>query len=255
MENRDKPDVTDLVIEMEQTDIARSIARTEGIHTEGISLSPETVLAMPGASFGEVVALLKDERATRQQAALNDALAMFQGEAPAIHKGTKGGQGCYARYEDVMMAIRPLLARHGLAVTFDTELGEGRVTAVATIKHRLGGSFQSRATVPIDSAMRANESQKMGSAISYAKRYCLTAALNLVTSDEDDDGQAAGTATITEAQSNDVYALIDQIKDPATIKRFWAWIGVQTAEQIPATKLAEAVKALNAHIKKQGGSE
>jgi hypothetical protein len=251
MSKKEQPSVADVEVMLTETDNARSLAKSEGIHTEGISLSPETLLAMPGASFGEVVALLKEERATRQQTALNGALADFQGEAPAVYKGTKGGQGNYARYDDVMRSIKPLLSKHGLSVSFDTEMGDGRVTVTATIKHREGAQFTSRATVPVDSAMRANDSQKMGSAISYAKRYCLTAALNLVTSDEDDDGQAAGTATIDESQQDRLRELADQIDDEHSVERWFQWLQVGTLEEIPANKFTNAETALGRIIRKQ----
>ena len=130
--------------------------------------------------------------------ALADALAEFQSTAPSTFKGRKSDRGHFASLDDIMLAMRVSLATNGLSISFDTATPEaGKLTAVCHVLHKDGGTLSRSVTVPVDSAMRANDTQKMGSAISYAKRYALTAALNLIVSDHDDDANSAGEEWIT----------------------------------------------------------
>jgi hypothetical protein len=147
------------------------------------------------------------------------ALLAFQAEAPMLPKdktgkivGTnrKGERYEYAyRYTDlatIMEQITPLLAKHGLtwttrptgthdAPTLTYELlWEGEV--VVREANAVKGKAPAREAIAGEMPLYLPEnptSQALGSAITYARRYALTAVLNLV-ADEDDDGQAATSA-------------------------------------------------------------
>ena len=102
--------------------------------------------------------------------------------------------------------------------------------------------------------LSANDAQKGGSAISYAKRYLAGAVLNLSFTDEDDDGEAAGTATVTSKQAARLIELLDQV-DPKSgdRERFWKWLGVNAAAAVPLAKFEVAEQALGRIIAKQEG--
>jgi hypothetical protein len=90
-------------------------------------------------------------------------------------------------------------------------------------------------------------SQKWGAALSYAKRYALCAALNIVVTDEDNEDQL-GT-TIDADQLTEIELLIRDVN--ADVPKFLAWAGVKTLAELPAAKYAEAARMLRS--KKGGG--
>lgn len=90
----------------------------------------------------------------------------------------------YADLASILDHVRPVLARHGLAVTQDVVMAEGRVQ-VFTLLHHVSG--ETRTYGPL--VGRAADSwQQLGSAITYARRYALTACLGIA-GDEDTDTQ------------------------------------------------------------------
>ena len=91
----------------------------------------------------------------------------------------------FASLRAVSDAVRPALAANGLAYR-QTPLADESGTWVATIVYGGDGSIE-LARVPYEPQ---SNPQQNGSALTYAKRYCLQAAFGLV-GEEDDDGEAA----------------------------------------------------------------
>lgn len=118
------------------------------------------------------------------------ALAEFQQEVPVIHKGTEGYGYSYADLTAIFGVINPLLKKHGLGFTQEMQ----GTYLNTTIFHVESGEFrESTAEIPQNVTLaKMNPFQVMGSAITYIRRYALSAALGLVT---DKDTDAAGTVT------------------------------------------------------------
>lgn len=95
----------------------------------------------------------------------------------------------FASLRAVSDAVRPALAANGLAYR-QTPLADESGTWVATIVYGGDGSIE-LARVPYEPQ---SNPQQNGSALTYAKRYCLQAAFGLV-GEEDDDGEAASRQT------------------------------------------------------------
>lgn len=97
----------------------------------------------------------------------------------------------YASLDTILETVRPILATHGLAVTQSSEmLMEGKALNVHTVLlHESGEWLGSSAFVPI----AKQDAQGAGGALTYGRRYSLSALLALAT-DEDDDGNAASRA-------------------------------------------------------------
>jgi hypothetical protein len=103
----------------------------------------------------------------------------------------------------------------------DVEVAEGRVGITTTLIHSSGESLKFgplAASAPVDM-------QKLGSAITYARRYALVAALGIA-ADEDDDGAAAKDAPKSKpkAVANDEQVLawvsrIDEAGDFIALKK------------------------------------
>ena len=127
-------------------------------------------------------------------ASLAAALVKASGEMKPIVKDRTNPhfKNKYATLDAITEAVRPVLARHGLtvvqgAVAPDSDQGHLTGFAVETMVIHASGEWISNAVfMPIDKA----SAQASGSAISYGRRYGLSALLGLTT-DEDDDGEMA----------------------------------------------------------------
>ena len=94
-----------------------------------------------------------------------------------------------------MEACREALLRHGiwltqLPVPAPPELGPGHIGLLTKLTHAESGQWQGSLTVV---PLPKTDPQGMGSAITYARRYALTAMLGMIT--EDDDGESARAGT------------------------------------------------------------
>lgn len=93
----------------------------------------------------------------------------------------------YADLGAVCELVKPILARHGLAI-FQSPgtVADGKLTLSATILHTSGRFMEYLMEMPVGDKMTA---QAIGSATTYARRYQLKAIFCLA--DVDDDGEAA----------------------------------------------------------------
>jgi ERF superfamily len=95
----------------------------------------------------------------------------------------------YASLTSIMDTVRPVLAKHGLAITQVVGQDEAGMCLETRLMHISGEWISGSLHLLIDK----QNMQGMGSAITYAKRYAISAILGVV-SDEDDDAEA-GSAT------------------------------------------------------------
>jgi len=115
----------------------------------------------------------------------------------------------YATLDAIMEQVRPVLARHGLAVmqTGSTpETVDGRLMAVGVetmLLHKSGEWIASSVTLPVEKLT----AQGAGSALSYGRRYGLSAILGLTA--EDDDGQAASARPVAIQAPNSAPAAVE----------------------------------------------
>lgn len=124
------------------------------------------------------------------------AFVAAQAEFPAIHKGrtaeipTKTGgkySYSYADLTDVLAGVRPVLAKHGLSLG-QSVAGDSREVAVTTRIYHSDGWVEEFGPVVLPAG---GDARSAGSAITYARRYGLTAALGISTEDDDDGAQAS----------------------------------------------------------------
>jgi len=118
---------------------------------------------------------------------LAKALADFQQEVPAIFKGTAGYGYKYADLPAILSVINPLMQKHKLG--FTQLVGSYQLTT-AIYHVETGQAIETTMDIPQGVVLKGmNDFQVLGSAISYCKRYQLSAILGLVT---DADTDAAG---------------------------------------------------------------
>ena len=124
------------------------------------------------------------------QAKLYAALSKAQGAMGNAHKTRKGqvGQQPY-KYADISAvedAIGDALVANGLAIMQFPGVFNGESIELTTfITHEAGGSMSFTMQMPC----AKKDAQGIGSAITYARRYALTAVLRIAT--DDDEGAAA----------------------------------------------------------------
>lgn len=129
-----------------------------------------------------------DVSMSEQCAELFTALAAFQGEVTPPKKTASNPhfKSKFADLADVLEAVRAPLAKHGLSLT-QMAVGacDGYVRVVTLVGHKSGQWLKGTLDMPLPQ----KTPQGVGSAISYARRYCAMAALGIAA--EDDDGERA----------------------------------------------------------------
>lgn len=116
------------------------------------------------------------------------ALSKLQGEMKGAEKDSKNPffKSSYASLESVWEACRPLLAKNSLSVVQTMGyLHDAGPTLVTTLLHSSGQWIAGEQPLCAKSATP----QDLGSAISYSRRYGLSALLGVIQSD--DDGESA----------------------------------------------------------------
>lgn len=121
---------------------------------------------------------------------LSAALAKAQStmKAATFNKVNPHFKNKYADLSAVLEAIRKPLADNGLSVTQTTEVRDGGgFVLVTTLRHASGQWIASEYPLPV------GKPQEMGSALTYARRYSLS-AIACIAADEDDDAEGARTS-------------------------------------------------------------
>lgn len=123
------------------------------------------------------------------------ALSKAQGELVPAIKDSKNPffKSSYADLSSVWTACKDALSKNGLAIIQTMDMKEGQNVLITTLAHSSGQWM--RSCLPILS--EKNNAQGMGSAITYMRRYALSAIVG-VTCDEDDDANAACSSSKNE---------------------------------------------------------
>lgn len=175
------------------------------------------------------------------------------GEASYEDKGTKEKKKAfsYAKWEQVVGQIEPVLAAHSLMLTFTTEQQTGdRVAITGILSHRDGHSERAQMALGCDASGGKNNAQGWGSAISYGKRYTAFALLNLVGHD-DKDTDAAPQPVDTSSKLNELTALIAEVKaDTAKICKHFS---VETLDDLTGDQIGKVIAGLKARQRNGSG--
>ena len=90
----------------------------------------------------------------------------------------------------VLDTCRPILAEHNLVITQLVTVLNDEPTLVTTLFHKSGQFLRSCYPLVKAGVKQANDAQQVGAAITYARRYALTAMLFMA--QEDDDAASVG---------------------------------------------------------------
>lgn len=208
------------------------------------------VAADPACDVDKLERLLAmQERVMTHQAKMDytTALAGLQSELPVIKKRgqIKIGNNSqpYALWEDINDTIKPILQRHGFALSFRTGQDGDKITVTAVLSHKGGHSEETTLPLPSDVSGSKNSVQAVGSTTSYGKRYTAGALLNLTFTDEDDDGIKAGAGpVISEGQRGELLSIIEE--KTVTTQKFCERYKIASVADLPEAKFEAAKKAL-----------
>jgi len=118
------------------------------------------------------------------------ALSKAQGEMQAAIKDKVNPffKTNYADLGSIWDAARPVLSKYGLCIMQTTEMTPdgNKIVMVTTLAHTSGQWMKSY--IPLNPSK--NDSQGVGAALTYLRRYSLSAIVGVVC-DEDDDGETA----------------------------------------------------------------
>jgi hypothetical protein len=117
------------------------------------------------------------------------ALAKAQAEIQNVVKDAKNPhfKSDYATLDAITDTVRPVFAKHGLAVVQMPSYADGIVTVETLLTHSSGQWIRGATAAPIAKA----DPQGVGSACTYLRRYSLAAIAALAQTD--DDGHAASS--------------------------------------------------------------
>jgi len=124
-------------------------------------------------------------------AKLASALVAFEAEVtnPKNSAENPFHHNRYAPLQDILAYVRPLLAKHKLAVS-QLLHSEGESIGVTTVlMHESGEYIAETATISVQSEKGKSHAQLAGSNVTYLRRYALAAVLGIA-SEDDDDGNA-----------------------------------------------------------------
>jgi hypothetical protein len=208
--------------------------------------------------------MMSDEYDTNIAAALVGAISELTD--PNMDAQNPHFKNHYATLKSCLDTVRPTLARHGLVLMqFVMPSANGGDRLVTRLLHESGGFMEDEGI----SLVGADNMQKLGSAISYARRYGLLAILGLVGDPDDDAEIASAPAAPPKAKptpvpivaddipfdksderedliawSNDAKANIGRIKNTAEL-RSWATVNSETLDRLE-TDEPDAHRALSA---------
>ena len=179
---------------------------------------------------------------------ISAAFVAAQAELQNPHKNKTVKTGAfsfdYADLASILDQVRPVLARHGLAISQSIGGDAGIVTVTTTLHHTSGECIQ-WGPLPGPSGP---DWKTLGGAITYARRYALTAALGL---SADDDKDAPEIPRPAEATSEMVYAwkaAIAAAPDLVHLNLISASIAKATVGKTDLQELAAAGKSRKAEL-------
>ena len=200
-----------------------------------------------------------------------EAFAKFQAEVndPKMDESTeyitKSGKRInfkYASLKEIMKTVRPVLAKHGICIMQEPRMETNKVSITTTLLHSSGEFIEFEPTIMTASSAMA---QEIGSAITYGRRYSISAVLGLGAED-DDDGNAAqdgveskGKKTEDTTEHSGVYASEKQVglikhliaKTKVDVNSVLNRYRAANLESLSVEQASDAIKIL----KKQAGEE
>jgi hypothetical protein len=114
------------------------------------------------------------------------ALSKAQGELESSKKDNSGYGYNYSDLATVIATAKPVLAKHGLAITQLIGAFTNVAEVVTILVHSESGEFfKATSSIPIIEMKNCNAAQNFGASLSYLRRYSYQAILGMASEDND----------------------------------------------------------------------
>lgn len=248
--------VTPIKVEEETTAVTANSSHAILSVIDRLSANPDIDIEKIERFFS----LYERQQAWEAKRAYTESFAAMQPELPVIAqrgeiKNRVGQtQSRFALWEDVVEQIRPVMAKHGFALSFKPEVTENnKVRVTAVLSHRQGHSEESTYELPADTSGAKNAVQSLGSSTSYAKRYLAFGLLNIASRGEDDGGQAGGGEVVSDEQAQTIRELIQTTR--SDVNKFLTFFKAESVSDLPAAQFERAMGFLLKRKKEQEASQ
>lgn len=189
------------------------------------------------AALERMTDLYERMEAKKAEQKFNAAFAALQSELPDIVASSPIPQrGKYERFEDIMHTVKPLLVKHGFAVSFEQLADDKRIRVTCHLRHADGHSTSTPFAVRLG-GKADSDTQADCKASTTAKRNALTQALNIVVRqdafDSEEDAKLEG-GFVTPEQADELERRVALLNvDKAA---FFKFAGAATFREIPSSK-------------------
>lgn len=159
-----------------------------------------------------------------------------------------------AKYADlgaVWEAVKHPLQDAGFSVIQSPDFDDKDMWLKTTILHTSGGKIEGR--YPIRPSK--NDPQGYGSALTYARRYSISAMLGVIADDDDDGNAASGVSANGSAKAPALVGKISpeqfktisdlMVRVDADVPKFCQHFKIEAVPDLPAAKFSTAVEMLN----------
>lgn len=195
--------------------------------------------------------------------ALASALSKLQGEITDVQKEKSGYGYKYADLSQILEVARPVLSKHGLAVTQLCGSAHDKVTVETVLMHASGQWISSMIEMGVERGKGMSLAQAVGSVVSYARRYAFASVLGIAQTDNDGHAeQAIPIRPISRPEpvrhlaedGADVYGEFEALvkkagKTDESINKWCAKEGAENIHQIPKDKMVKVVEKLRQEVK------
>ena len=225
-------------------------------------------------ALSDMVDKMKAEEA---EVAFTEAYIDMQEELPSISAtgrieiaakvGSRGQSTPYAKFDEIMRVVKPILRAHKFALMVVSEPNPSGVGVVVrgtlsrvheTQYGKAAHVKQTIIAVPLENSGSKNNVQGIGSSLSYAKRYACIQLLNIISHAEVDDdrdghGPKPKKGVAAEQQPDEAEAKINGSQQKELLKeidacgieptRFMEKYEIKAVHELPAKQYDEAIKA------------
>jgi hypothetical protein len=172
------------------------------------------------------------------------------GTVELVKDGKVMGRYSFTTIENMDVILRPLLAKHGFAISFASTDNKDSVTITGTLSG-WGWERTSTYTMPPDAGPGRNALQARGSSRRYAKRYIVDDLCNVVRKGKDDDARGAMEALIDATQIKELVGLLKATaSDEANFLKMMV-SGAESLQDIRQRDFPRLIMALRERQQKQ----
>lgn len=180
------------------------------------------------------------------------AMAEFKANLPPVLKDKTNKQysSMYVSESALLNTINPVLSEYDLhaSYSFPESQVENTLKVSCVIAHKMGHSESVTLPGPIDTSGSKNPLQQVKSTVTYLRKATFEAITGIATSDPstDDNGNAAGTAYITEEEVKIIELLAEETNSDVL-----AWLKIESIDMILAKDFKTVESGLRTKAKKK----